>query len=383
MLGIAFSNITKSKTRTLLSLIGIIIGVAAIIIMVATVQGQLEEVQEAISNVQGIRIAPANLLQAFVPSMDIEWVDKLESIRGVKVAVPIISGMLTSVDGKDLMLMPLKFIAPDPYRLSKAGDVGIGGEVPRNQGRMLEAGDTGVAVIGSVIADDYGKSVGSTIKLQETKFRVIGIFSSGSALLDTLILISLEDGRELLKGDNDKVSAFVVAANNPEEESKVARLIEFRYGEEVTAIQTNSLADQFGEFILIFEALVGAIAAIAAVVAGVGIINTMLMSVVERFKEIGALKATGWSNDNILKMVLYESILISILGGLIGAIIGVSISILIDVGFGLRVSFTLVGVPYLLVVIAFLFAVFIGLIAGLYPAWIASKMDPIDALRAE
>ncbi|MFH1586743.1 MAG: ABC transporter permease [Candidatus Diapherotrites archaeon] len=383
MLGISFSNITKSKTRTLLSLIGIVIGVAAIIVMVATVQGQLEEIQDVFSKVQGIRVTPVNLMQTFVPSLDLEWADKLESIRGVKVAVPIISGILTSVDGKDITLSPLKFIAPDPYKFARAGDVGIGGEVPRDKGRTLEVGDTGVAVIGASIADNFDKTVGSTIKLQETKFRVVGIFSSGSALLDGLILISLEDGRKLLKADAGKVSAFVVAANNPEEEAKVARLIEFRYGEEVAAIQTNSLADQFGEFILIFEALVGAIAAIAAVVAGVGIINTMLMSVVERFKEIGALKATGWTNDSVLKMILYESILISIIGGLLGAIIGVSISVLIDISFGLRVSFTLAGVPYLLIVIAFLFAVFVGLIAGLYPAWVASNMDPIEALRAE
>ena len=124
--------------------------------------------------------------------------------------------------------------------------------------------------------------------------------------------------------------------------------------------------------------LVGAVAAIAAIVAGVGILNTMLMSVVERFKEIGALKAVGWTNNDIMKMILYESALIGIFGGILGILAGIFVAGSIESLAGLT---TAVGVG--LILQAFLFALFIGVFAGLYPAYAASKMDPVEALRAE
>ena len=155
-------------------------------------------------------------------------------------------------------------------------------------------------------------------------------------------------------------------------------MINFRYGDDLEAFSLNDLSSQFGEILGSLRLLVGAVAAIAAIVAGVGIINTMLMSVIERFREIGALKAVGWTEGNILSMIMAESILIGITGGLIGLAGGSLIALLINSAFGLKVAISL-G----LLLQAFAFAISISLIAGIYPAYIASKMDPIDALRSE
>ncbi|MBI5884649.1 FtsX-like permease family protein, partial [archaeon] len=117
---------------------------------------------------------------------------------------------------------------------------------------------------------------------------------------------------------------------------------------------------------------------LAALVAGIGIINTMLMSVLERFKEIGALKAVGWTSMNVLLMVLLESLFLGIVGGILGIGVGFLAGSLIQLLFGLSTKISLD-----LIIQSFLFALIISLAAGLYPAYRASKMDPIQALREE
>ena len=104
----------------------------------------------------------------------------------------------------------------------------------------------------------------------------------------------------------------------------------------------------------------------------------MLMSVIERFREIGALKAVGWTNSNIMKMILFESIMIGVIGGFLGMVAGSAVAVLLHQTFGLTAAIT----PMLLLE-AFSFAVLLGLVGGLYPAYIASKADPIESLRVE
>ena len=170
-----------------------------------------------------------------------------------------------------------------------------------------------------------------------------------------------------------------VVPQNPDDVQKIVDVFNFKFSEdEVEAVSASDLSSQFTGFIDNFRLVVFIVAAVAAVVAGIGILNTMLMSVLERFKEIGALKAVGWAKFDIVKMILFESIFIGVLGGLLGIIFGLGGAAALEIFFGLNTEVTLQ-----LLFNSFMFSVLIGLIAGFYPAWVASKMDPIEALRAE
>ena len=119
-------------------------------------------------------------------------------------------------------------------------------------------------------------------------------------------------------------------------------------------------------------------ASISLIIAGIGIVNAMLMSVLERTKEFGVLKAVGWENDDLLKLIIEESILIGVVGGIIGIIISVAIVEILNnyMPFSLLITKELIGE-------AFLFSVIAGIVGGIYPAWRVTKIDPIQAIRGE
>lgn len=376
MLKVAFLNLFRHKGRTFLSAIGIVIGVAAIIAMVSVVDGLFSEVSNAIGQVNGIRVLAAGSNSPIFSRIDASRESDLESVRGVTVAVPFVVGPVNSIDKKGLFYGNTLILGIDVAKQNQALASGISGEIV--EGREIRVGENGVAVIGKAIKSDYDKFLNQSIEINGEKFRVVGVYSSGSPFLESSILVSIFDARKMLGFPDDKVSMFNLELVNPGETNKVVDSINFRFREELRAASASDLSEQFGGIIGSFRVLVIAVAAISAIVAGVGIVNTMLMSVLERFKEIGALKAVGWTNSNIINMVMVESVLISFIGAIGGILLGFIISVLIEqlFGFTTLVSFELlVGV--------FVFAFGLGIVSGAYPAFVASKMDPVDALRSE
>ena len=298
---IAFSNLNRSKTRTALSMIGIVIGVAAIVSMVAIVDGLFQDVQATIGQVQGLRVMPKNSAGPY-STLDEEWADKIDAVQGVRISIPQVIALVTSIDGKDITFPAVSGIGLDFARQEKARILGFQGEII--EGRQIRGGEKGVVVIGKQVADDFDKFVGSKIQLNDTDFRIVGIFSSGSSQANSAVLMQIGDARELSNISAGQINALIVDIIDPSGDEKIARIINFRYGDDLQAFSLTDLSSQFGEILGSLRLLVGAVAAIAAVVAGVGIINTMLMSVIERFREIGALKAVGWTEGNILSMIL-------------------------------------------------------------------------------
>jgi len=204
------------------------------------------------------------------------------------------------------------------------------------------------------------------------------VYKTGSKMQDSGILMNIDDLRDQLAFPSSKVSFFSVSVHNPGEIDKIAKLMEFKFGDELQIMNTAQFAESIGSVLGDVRLMVFAVAAIAAVVAGVGIVNTMLMSIMERFKEIGALKATGWTNSNVMKMILSESLLIGIFGGIAGVLVGLAMAPMFAQATGFPVY-----VSQDLMLQTFLFAVGIGALAGLYPAWKAGRFDPIQALQME
>lgn len=378
MLRISLVNLFRHKLRTFLSVLGIVIGVASLIVLVSVVDGIRVDIEGALGQAQGARVVPLNATDPVYTSLDEEWVQKIERVQGVKVALPNIIQIAKSIEGKKVSFdSGTRIVGIDIAKEAAASSSGFDGTLL--SGRDFVSNDSGnkVALVGEQLADDLDKFVGSKIEVNDESLRVVGIFTTGSALLDNTVLMPIDVARDITDFDSGKVSFLNVVLVNPADDKDVVDRINLIYGEEIRASSLSDFSNQFGEIIGSITLLVGIIASIASVVAAVGIVNTMLMSVLERFKEIGALKAVGWTNDNIMKMIIYESVFIGVIGGILGVLLGILLSYVVE-AFGLSSFIT----PFLLAG-SFFGAVFVGLLGGIYPAFIASRMDPIEALRAE
>ncbi len=382
MLKVSFLNLTRHKARTALSMLGIIIGVASILTMVSIVDGIYLEIDNAISQAEGILVSQGESIPIF-EYLDLDYAEKLEKIKGIEYAIPIVIGATKSVDGKGhgifsggMMGSMVRLRGVGIEKTVLSGDPAYFGELIA--GRNFRSGDEKVAIIGKQVKDDYDKFVNQTIRVDGEKLTVIGIYDAGSAFLDNMIITDFETAADLLNVGNDQANSFDVVLAENADEDRVIKTVNFIYKDELEASRASDTAAQFTGFLDSFRLFVLLVAAISAFVAGVGILNTVLMSVMERFQEIGTLKAIGWTNSNVMKMIVYESMFMGVLGGLAGLVVGWLASSYLTTAFGLNTHITIE-----LVLQAFGFALVTGLVAGIYPAYVASKMNPIDALHSE
>ena len=356
----------------------IAMGVAAIIALTSLADGVFMDVKSAVAQVQGVIVFQKNPYGPLFSKIDESYIQKIERIAGVKKVHPVIIKPAREIDGK-----PFAYNAKSIVRL-------IGSKFENSQdkitviraeiieGRGLKASDKGKVVIGTEVKDQYNKFVGNKIKINGKAFEIVGVYRSGSKYLNRGILLQLDDMRELINFPKNKVAQLNVELENPDEANKIAKLIQFKLGDKFKVINSTQFAKSLANILSDLRLFVLAVASLAAIIAAIGILNTMLMSVMERYKEIGTLKATGWTNANIMQMILYESTFIGIIGGILGILFGTAISKLVSLQIGMP---TFVSAELLSE--SFLFALVIGVGAGLYPAWKASRFDPVEALRAE
>ena len=377
MLKLAFLNLFRRKSRTFLAVVGIVIGIGALIALNAVVDGIYNEIDTVIGSFQAIMVMEKGSMDQTLSKLDESLRTKIESIQGVRVVVPEVWVLPQTVEGKTLALsqslIPATIYGVDISAYRKLRGNGWIGRLEK--GEMLNSSDKHAVLVGKSLADNMHKFIGSSIKVNGRKFRVKGIVSSESELLGNLIIMDIDTAREIGGFPKDKVSSFYVEVIDPAEDRKVAKKINFALGSEVEANTASDFSEMFANVMENFRLAALAIALISAFVAAIGIINTILMSVMERYKEIGTLKATGWTNTNIMQMILYESTFIGIIGGITGILFGTALSLCIP-AFGIPTLIKLESVLY-----AFLFAFFVGVVAGLYPAYRASRLDPVEAMR--
>ena len=264
------------------------------------------------------------------------------------------------------------------------------GLLPREKGggRFLTMDDVGKpnVLISTKIARDYPnsdgspKKVGDSILIGGKKFEVIGIYETGSLLIDTTIVMEIETARKLLNVDKNNVSAFYVEPQPLVDLSELGkRITEALDDVEIrTMSQFNiEVGDVMGKLELFLSGTVG----LALLVGGVGIANTMLMSTMERIVEFGVMRANGWTRRNILSLVTIESALVGVLSGILASIVAFAGVMALN-PFLTRYEVQLDLTPGLLAA-SNLIAILIAAAAGLYPAWRASRMTPMDAIRNE
>jgi putative ABC transport system permease protein len=386
-------SLVQQRSRTILTLLGMIIGIAVIVAMISITQGMKTSVSDQLDRMGSdkISILPAGAFgggfgppQEFVPFGN-EELREIERIPGVSAVAPYFtkSGVIefrnkefsTVIGGATEETVE---IFKDFFDLS--------------EGRFVREDETDVINIGYRVSKDVFDSevrVGDSIKVNGRKFNVVGIFGEfGNRQDDTSVYMSIRAAQDLFNAKNE-INFIYVVADNEEVVGDVSRRIEerlkkMRGGKDFEILTTEEFAEQVNSVLSIIEFVLAGIASVSLIVGGVIIMNTMLMNVLERTHEIGIMKAIGANNLLILNLFLVESGLIGLVGGVIGILFGSAIAKFIEhVGQAYIGSIFITVISKELVIGALLFSFIMGSLSGIYPAWRASRLNPIDALRFE
>ncbi|NQE04939.1 hypothetical protein C5S32_03615 [ANME-1 cluster archaeon GoMg1] len=390
---LAYRDIKERKARTSLTLLGIAVGIAAVIALMSvgygfqqSVTGELVEMADLIMVLPG----KASLGSEYVElgSFNERDLKDVGRIGGVKETATGASSMEEVEYRGEKTVVSIVGIEPR--------DVGVvfGDMVKTEEGRFLRDNDHKACLIGHSIAKDYFDEeirVNDRLKIGGSKFRVVGILEKQGGFkseLDSEIRVTRRDAKSIL--GNDGISWIFVRVRNIGEAEEIADEIEERIDENhklddfTSAMTMGSVIDQLKTIFTLLQAVLIAIASISLIVASIGIMNTMLMSVMERTHEVGIMKAIGAKNRNVLSLFLLESGMLSVVGGVLGCVLGVTGANVISIGIGAALG---EGIPAIVrpevLLGGILVAVLVGVLSGLYPARKASRMSPVEAVRYE
>jgi ABC-type antimicrobial peptide transport system permease subunit len=366
-----WKNLFRRKGRTFLTLAGIAIGVAAIVALGAMAGGMRAGYT---SMAQG---SEADLVLSQASAMDITLggVDEAigEQLRGLPEVAEIDGMLMGNVQAED---SPYFFIfGYDPegfaithYRVVEGQTLA---EAHRVRGKPL--------LLGKSAAESMEKAVGDTFHITGGTFRIVGIYETGDGLEDGGAVISLQEAQSMLLQPR-RVSMYYIRLRSPDDEARLRQRVERNFTD-LTLSATSEFADR-QDMIEYMEGFAWGIAGLAILIGGVGMTNTLFMSVFERTREIGLLRAVGWRRSQVLRLVLSESLALSLLGGVVGSGLGMAIVSLLRGSTGFLGMMGSHFTPDLFVR-AFVTVIVLGLVGGAYPAWWASRLLPLEALRYE
>ncbi|MGN0906503.1 MAG: ABC transporter permease [Bullifex sp.] len=386
---IALTSMVHNKLRTLLSLLGIIIGVAAVVAILNLGQSATASITTSmnIGGIDLVTVYPAgNSRNTNV--FDTQFgEDLMVNVSGIETVLPTYSSSTRIRSGQEIKSVSIQGITSNYFSVMNAellyGDYFSAlDNINRRQ----------VVVIGKTLADDLfpaGNAVGSYISVfrgQSKRYQIVGVLDEKDAMLgasfnETVFMpINTFDQRFM---NMTHVSSYVCKVNEGQNATEVSKRIESYLDKLVgsdyySTFSAASLVEMADQVTGTFTSFLAAIAAISLVVGGIGIMNIMLVSVAERTREIGIRKALGASPKVIRGQFLVEAITLTVLGGLIGIGLGIFLSyaIINVVGWDLYFSYSAIA-------ISLGFSMFVGIFFGWYPAAKASKLDPIEALSYE
>jgi putative ABC transport system permease protein len=373
MLDLALKNIMRNRTRTILTTLGILIGIGAIIALGSIAEGLNITIQSSLQlTTSKITVSQAGAgIFGMGSELTNDDVELLKSLSGIKDVVPInvFLGPMTGFSGPEYIVVGI-----EPDKMSYFA----GENFKMYQGRNMDEGESGVAVLGKSAADKYNIQVGDTWTVKNEDFEVVGIIdTTGISDIDTSILVPLQDLQNAINKET-YYSIYVIPDDVRDTEKVVAEINDA--SDNLQALSSAELARQASQIVDQIRFFTFGIGAIAAFVGGLGVMNTMIMAVMERRKEIGVMKAIGATNGMILRQILTESAMISLIGGLGGIGLGLCAAVLLSSGFGGQITPVVTPV---LALEGLAFALFLGVIGGLYPARNAARLDPVEALRYE
>ena len=387
----AYRSIRERKARSILTVLGIAVGIAAIVSLMSVGYGMEEAITGELSGMADIiQVMPGKITGMSYVEMG-GFTDRdvkdLQRIGGIK----------------DVSAMTYDSVEVE-YRNEKKTTFVLGGDtkdlesiyaepVGLKEGRWLRENDYKGCVIGDYVANDFFDEVihvNDKLLINGDKFVVIGVFEKGNMMyadVDRNIFLTLRAAKEVLQ--TDEIKYVMVRVYDIDEAEEIAEEIEKVINDNhdlddfATAMTVGSMLDQIGDIFNIIRGVLVGIAAIALIVASIGIMNTMLMSVMERTHEIGVMKAIGAKSSDVLSLFLFESSIVSLVGGVAGCLLGWGVAIVISSAAGMMLPgmelAASVKPGVLLGGIAV--AMIVGTLSGFYPARKASRMSPVEAVR--
>ncbi|HET6422064.1 MAG TPA: ABC transporter permease [Planctomycetaceae bacterium] len=425
MFAFALRNLFSRPVRTVLALLGLSVAIMGMVGLFSVAAGVQATMDTTFGRVPGLLAMQPGAPFPLFSKLPASWADEVEKFPGVRVVGREVWSRIQLVEGK---------VTFNPPRFLFGADVENSSRLKINvyrddivEGRYLTPEDRGAlnCLVSKTIAGEYRKTVGSTLRVDGYDLQIVGIYDTGSLLLDVAILVHGDVARKIAQFDEASVSSFYVEPDGTVPVDELLAKIEnhFRGRGPAATMSLGSLsggggqggladlalnmlagtapkpdngaektvddrgieirtAQEFGQRLASFtselDIFLWLMNLIGVVIALLSILNTMLMSVSERLIEFGVLRANGWTGRDVLKLIVAESAVLGFCGGVIGCVLGILGTFAVNWYFASKIY--LYASPPLLVV-SLLFAVVLGMIGGAYPAVMAIRMSPIDAIR--
>jgi len=425
----ALDNLVSRPVRALLSILGLAVAIGGMVGLFSVAGGINNLVSRTFSMIPGILVQERGAPVPIFSSLPAAWQKEIEQVEGVSVVNPEVLVRVNVLENKPVLSPPRFLVGFDIPSRMQLKDTIFGDKVV--EGRFLNASDIGTTncVISRPIAQATKKKVGDVIRANGNELKIVGLYECGSLMLDTNLLMDLDVVRKLARFDPGSVSCYYVETKPGFKQKDIGKRIEALFHgrslkreagsadnplagllsgiglslgasqpapatpaadaapepaateAQASPVETRSAddwAERFEDFTGDLNFFLTLITGVGITIAVLSIVNVMLMSVTERTIEFGILRANGWSRRNVMSLVTLESAALGIVGGILGAIGGWVAVQLINRAFPERAQ--LYAGPFLMV-FAVVFSTALGMLGGLYPAWRAAKMSPMDAIR--
>lgn len=379
----AIKNIKANKLRSILTMLGLIVGISSVIILVGIGSGATDKVNSEITTL-GTNIITVRINSSDV-SLKYKDIDKFEELDNVEIVSPTknlsltVSRNNTTTNNTTVLATNQNYIDLINLKLSKGRNISIIDIENKNK----------VCIVGYDTATTYfgmTNPIDQEIKLNGDNYTVIGVLKengeSNGINIDDSVIIPFSTIKYLNQDSN--ISNLYIKVNNEKEidmtiiniENKIRSLLNIS-SDYFSVTSSSTMLETMNSINNTLSLLLGGIASISLIVGGIGVMNVMLVSVSERTKEIGIRKSLGATKKDILILFLIESAILCIVGGLFGIIFGILIGKLSSlIGYSFVIS-------NFIIVLSLGISVFIGIVFGIFPAYKASLLNPIDALRTE
>ncbi len=367
---IAWRNLLRRPMRTLLTVVGLSVAVAAVVALVGISDGFERSFVDLYHDRKvELIVQRASNLSDRSREIDPSRRGKIQKIPGVKEVFP---GLMDVISLADYDLTRVIVVGWEPgSRLMNRLEI--------TAGKSLAPGDHRQAIIGTTLAANTGLKVGDTLPMYGGRVTVKGIYDGHNVYENGGLFVPLDDLQRMM--DTKSVTVFSISLQHPDDPAELAA-VERRVEEMDSSLLGKPVADFVNgiQLIKLARGLAWAVSALAAVIGTIGMLNTMMMSVAERVREIGTLRAIGWTKRRVMSIIFCESILLSVGGAALGTVAAVGLTKFLS---GFHVTAGLIQgeiAPFVMVEGAFV-AVFIGVSAAAFPAFWGASLAPAQAMR--